>query len=314
VLLTLARPGDTIIVPTSLHGGHASVRPEGFAGLMGLRAVDLPVGRDGLEIDIEALRALARRERPRLIVIGTAKILFPYPVREIVAIADEVGADVFYDGAHVAGLIAGGEFQNPLAEGAAVLTGSTQKTFPGPVGGIVVSRDETTAERIRRVTRVRLDNYQNNRVAALGYVFAEMLSFGPALARSILEAARTLAEALVAEGLPVVGGRLGYTASHMFLVDTSEVVGDARARLEAIGLLATATEVWPDRPGAPARPCLRFGANDIARLGFNIESLCELASIIAQALLGRETESGRRQRVERLIRSHRSIPSRFLLD
>jgi glycine hydroxymethyltransferase len=235
-------------------------------------------------------------------------------VREIVAIAEEVGADVLYDGAHVAGLIAGGEFQAPLAEGAAVLTGSTQKTFPGPVGGIVVSRDVATAERIRRVTRARLDNYQNNRIAALGYVFAEMLAFGSVLARSIVESARTLAKALAAEGLSVVGERLGYTASHMVLVDTSEVVGDAGARLEAIGLLVTATEIWPDRPGAPARPCLRFGANEIARLGFDVQSLCELASTIAQALRGCEPEIGLRQRVERLIHSHRSVPRRFLLD
>ncbi|SEQ17957.1 serine hydroxymethyltransferase [Faunimonas pinastri] len=312
-LLTLARPGDVIVAPSSLFGGHASVRPEGFAGLMGLRILDLPFSADGLEIDLDALEAIVRRERPRLIVIGTAKILFPYPVRDIVEIAQQVGADVFYDAAHVVGLIAGHAFQDPLGDGATLLTGSTQKTFPGPVGGLIVSREDAIADRIRKVARVRLDNYQNNRVAALGYVFAEMVAFGPELATAILTTARNLAETLAGEGLSMVGARLGYTASHMVLIDISQTAEGAQARLEQIGLLTTVTDVWPDRPGGPPRQCLRIGANEIARLGFDDGSVRELASIIARALQAQGSVAELRNRVTDLIRSHGQIARRFCL-
>jgi glycine hydroxymethyltransferase len=311
VLCAAVRPGDTIVAPAGIAGGHRSLRPDGFAGFMGLEVVDLPFGADGLEVDLDALEALVARVRPRLVVIGTAKILFPYPVAAIAAIAAAHGAEVFYDGAHVAGLIAGGRFQDPLAEGAAYLTGSTQKTFPGPVGGLVVSRDGDRHARIRHTARARFDNYQNNRIAAMGVVFAEMLAFGPRLSGAVIDAARALAEALAREGLDLVGARLGYTRSHMLMLDVSRL-GPAAAlvrRLEEARILATMTDLRTEAGGVGQG--IRMGANDIGRLGFDRDDVAELAGLIADILLGRRSPERVRPAVEALADRRRTLLHAF---
>lgn len=311
VLCAATRPGDTIVAPAGIAGGHRSLRPDGFAGFLGLDVADLPFGADGLEVDLAALEALVRRVRPRLVVVGTAKILFPYPVAAIAAIAAAHGAEVFYDGAHVAGLIAGGRFQNPLAEGAAFLTGSTQKTFPGPIGGLVASRDGERGARIRHTARARFDNYQNNRIAAMGVVFAEMLAFGPALAGAVVDAARALAEGLAREGLDVVGARLGYTRSHMLMLDVSRL-GPAAGlvrRLEEARILATMTDVRTE--AGTVGQAIRMGANDIGRLGFDRDDIAELAGLIADILLGRRSPERIRPAVEALADRRRTLMHAF---
>jgi glycine hydroxymethyltransferase len=313
LLMAFARPGDTIIAPSPVAGGHASLRPEGFAGFMGLRVLDLPFSDGGMTIDLDGLRALAAREKPKLIIIGTAKILFPYPVDKVVEIARSVDAEVIYDGAHVAGLIAGKSFQNPLDAGALAFTGSTQKTFPGPIGGLIVSRDLETAERVRAVTRVRLDNYQNNRVAAMGVVFAEMLTFGHELTGAVVSTAQKLAVALSDEGIDVVGRALGYTQSHMLLANTTPIGPAAgfRSQLEAIGIFTTATDIWSE-DGKP-RTALRIGANDIARLGYSDEDIKVLAGLIADVVFGRRDQDAVRGGVIALADQYPGIDPRFAL-
>jgi len=313
LLMAFTKPGDTIIAPSALAGGHASVRPEGFAGFMGLRVVDLPYIDGGMTVDLDALEMMAVRENPRAIVMGTAKILFPYPVGDVVQIADRVGAKVIYDGAHVAGLIAGKQFQDPLADGAIAFTGSTQKTFPGPIGGLIVSRDEIIAERVRHVTRSRLDNYQNSRVAAMGVVFAEMLAFGQTLASRIVKTAQHLGAALDAQGLDVVGMHMGYTRSHMILLDTTRrgPAATFRKKLEELGIFTTATDIWSD-DGAP-HTGLRLGANDIARLSFAEKSVVDLASIIADVIMNRRDARSLREDVVLLSKVHPRIDESFLL-
>jgi glycine hydroxymethyltransferase len=313
LLMAFSKPGDTIIAPSPVAGGHASLRPEGFAGFMGLRVLDLPFSDGGMTIDLDALQKLAERERPKLIIIGTAKILFPYPVDKVVDIARSVGAEVIYDGAHVAGLIAGKSFQNPLDDGALAFTGSTQKTFPGPIGGLIVSRDAETAERVRAVTRVRLDNYQNNRVAAMGVVFAEMLTFGHQLTGAVVATAQKLGTALCAEGIDVVGREGCFTQSHMLLANTTPIGPAAkfRSELETIGIFTTATDIW-SYDGKP-RTALRIGANDIARLAYRDEDIRVLAGLIADVVFGRREPNLVRASVIELADRYPGIDPRFSL-
>src|SRR5271170_211484 len=101
-----------------------------------------------MDIDLDGLAKAARRLRPRLIVIGGSLCLFPYSVAAAKAIATEVGAWLMYDAAHMGGIIAGGAFQQPLAEGADVMTGSTYKSFGGPPSGMVLTNSEVLAERL----------------------------------------------------------------------------------------------------------------------------------------------------------------------
>ncbi len=103
--------------------------------------------------------------------VGTFIHLFPTPLAAIREVADSIGSKVMYDGAHVMGLIAGQCFQDPLSEGAHLLTGSTQKTLPGPIGGVLACNDPEIDKKIVEATDGLLSNYANNRVAAVSPVY-----------------------------------------------------------------------------------------------------------------------------------------------
>src|SRR4051812_25871060 len=132
VYAAMTEPGDTVMTIPQPVGGHSSNRYDGPAGIRGLNIVDVPFDPHELEVDLDAFAQRARAARPRLIALGASMTLFPLPVREIAAIAQEWGGKVFFDGAHQLGLIAGGQFQDPLKEGAAVLTGSAGQTVSRP--------------------------------------------------------------------------------------------------------------------------------------------------------------------------------------
>ena len=95
-----------------------------------------------MEPDIDAAASMIRKEEPTVALFGQSVFLFQTPLGELAEAAHEVGATVMYDAAHVMGLVAGGQFQDPLREGADVMTGSSHKTFPGPQGGFVLSDSE----------------------------------------------------------------------------------------------------------------------------------------------------------------------------
>ncbi|MGB7205534.1 MAG: aminotransferase class I/II-fold pyridoxal phosphate-dependent enzyme, partial [Anderseniella sp.] len=146
--MAVCKPGDTIIAPPAAIGGHVTHHDAGCAGLYGLKIHHAPVSSDGYTVDIDALSALAHQVRPKLITIGGSLNLVPHPVADIRAIADEVGAKVLFDAAHQCGIIAGGAWPNPLAEGAHLMTMSTYKSLGGPAGGIIVSNDADIIERL----------------------------------------------------------------------------------------------------------------------------------------------------------------------
>ena len=142
VFMAAAKPGDTIIAPPPAIGGHVTHHAAGAAGLYGVVTHPAPIDAD------ERTRWMSRRCartrcgcRPKLITIGGSLNLFPHPIREIRAIADEVGALVLFDAAHLCGMIAGHAWQQPLEEGAHVMTMSTYKSLGGPPSGLIVTND-----------------------------------------------------------------------------------------------------------------------------------------------------------------------------
>ena len=131
VFMATSKPGDAVIVPPAAGGGHVSHHASGAAGLYGLFPHSATVDPSSHSADPNELRDIARKYRPKLITIGGSLNLFPHPVREIRRIADEVDAWVLYDAAHMAGPIAAGAWQQPLQEGAHVMTMSTYKSLGG---------------------------------------------------------------------------------------------------------------------------------------------------------------------------------------
>ena len=199
--------------------------------------------------------------------------LFPLPVREIAAIGRELGFKVFFDGAHQLGLIAGGQFQDPLAEGADVLTGSAGKTFSGPQSGVMAWNDpELTKPLLDAVFPALAATHQVNRVAALAAAAAELLAFGREYMAAIVANAQALAAALDSRGIPVLGAHKGYTRTHQVIADVRSFGGGLAVahRLAESNLITNKNLLPDDAPrglGPPVRPAHRHDRGHAARHG-----------------------------------------------
>ncbi len=302
--MALTKPGDVIIAPPGSIGGHVTHHAAGCAGLYGLVTHAAPVLADGYTVDLEALRKLALELRPKLITIGGSLNLFPHPVREIRAIADEVEAHVLFDAAHQCGMIAGGVWANPLDEGAHLMTMSTYKSLGGPAGGLIVTRDAQIAERLDHIAFPGMTaNFDAGKSAALALTMLDWHDFGPAYTRAMADLSLALATALKAEGLPVFETPRGMTQSHQFALEAASFGGGQAASktLRKAGFLASGIGL-PVAPVEGDMNGLRFGTPELVRRGVTPATAPDLARLIAAALMGgkpetlaRETAALRRQ-------------------
>ncbi|GAT70608.1 glycine hydroxymethyltransferase [Planomonospora sphaerica] len=286
----LARPGDTVAVLPEAAGGHASHHAQGAAGVRGLRVVDLPYDAGGFDVDHAALPGFLRAHRPALVVVGASLMLFPHDVSRIRAACDEVGALLVYDASHVAGLIAGKRFQRPLDEGAHVVTMSTYKSFGGPPGSAVVTRDEEIARRVSEAAYPGLTaNYDASRLAPLAVTAAELAEDGPAYADRCLANATALAAALAGEGFAVVAAERGWTASHHVAVDAAAFGGgdEAARRLAAGGVFLSGIGLPGQAPGEPMRG-LRIGTQEVTRRGLGPDAMRGIAVLARRLLIDAE--------------------------
>ena len=291
-------------------GGHDNHHVEGGAGIRGHRVVELPYDAAAFDVDVAALPAFLERERPALIALGGSLMLFPHRLEEIVPLAHAAGARVLYDASHMAGLIAGGRFQDPLADGVDVVTFSTYKSFGGPPGGAIAASDPEVAARVSATVHPGLTaNYDAGRFRALHIAAAELLANGPAYAAGCIDAARALAQALHAEGLHVAGAARGFTESHHVAVALPEsMTGEwAVGRLARAGMYLSAARVpGPDGPVA----ALRLGTQELVRRGFGADDMAAVAALIARVLAGGEAPEDVRPDVAAMRRARDGRPSR----
>lgn len=300
----LARPGDLMMSVPPPAGGDSSGRADGPGGARGLRVADIPFDLDELEVDLDAFRREAERLRPRLVSLNQTMVLFPLPVRELKEIVAPWGGRLYFDGAHQAGLIAGGCHPNPLDEGADILTGSSGKTFSGPQGGIIAWNDPDLTEPVSTaIFPVLTGSHQMNRVAALAVATAEMLEFGAAYMRQTVANARSFARSLADQGFAVLCGNRGYTRTHQVMVDVRSLGGGlAVARtLEEANIMVNKM-LLPSDPDSPdAEPGgIRIGTTEVTRLGFGEAELDAVARLMRRALIEREPVSRIRRDVEDL--------------
>ncbi len=291
VYAALTEPGDTVMTIPQPVGGHSSNRYDGPAGIRGLNIVDVPFDPHELEVDLDAFAATARATRPKLVALGASMTLFPLPVREIAAIVNEWGGKVFFDGAHQLGLIAGGQFQDPLGEGAAVLTGSAGKTFSGPQSGVMVWNDPALAKPLTDAVFPALAaTHQVNRVAALAAAAAELIEFGREYMAAIVANAQALADALHTRGVPILGAHKGYTRTHQVIADVRSFGGglDVAHTLARANIITNKNLLPDDRPSDWDRPSgLRIGTTEVTRLGMGAAEMEAIAELIAQVLVER---------------------------
>ena len=305
-LKALAKPGDKITAVSTADGGHISHARMGAVGLRDLDLSTYPWDVDRMEPDIDGACSLIREINPKVCLIGQSVFLFPTPLKEISDAAHEVGAKVIYDGAHVLGLIAGGQFQDPLREGADLMTGSSHKTFPGPQGGFLLSStdDENMHKRLNNAIFPGVcSSYHLHHVAGKVIALAEFEEYGAAYARDIVRNAQALAEALASEGFDVLAESRNYTQSHQVLTRHGEVDSgagaDAANKLESVGII-TNMNMLPGDTKALSPSGLRIGVQELTRVGMGANEMSEVASLYAKALIHNKDINVIKQEVKQL--------------
>tara|TARA_B110000444_G_scaffold258977_1_gene301365 strand:+ start:13944 stop:15257 length:1314 start_codon:yes stop_codon:yes gene_type:complete len=305
-LKALAKPGDKITAVSTADGGHISHARMGAVGLRDLDLSTYPWDEERMEPDIDGACALIREIKPKVSLIGQSVFLFPTPLKEIADAAHEVGSTVMYDGAHVLGLIAGGVFQDPLREGADVMTGSSHKTFPGPQGGFLLSssEDEKMHKRLNNAIFPGVcSSYHLHHVAGKVVALAEFEEYGQSYAQDIIKNAQSFAQALAAEGFDVLAESRNYTASHQVLTRHGGKDSGAGAKaadlLEQAGII-TNMNMLPGDTKALSPSGLRLGVQELTRVGMGTNEMEEVAALYARVLLHNENPSDIKEDVKNL--------------
>jgi glycine hydroxymethyltransferase len=302
VYTAFTEPGDAIMALSIPCGGHITTGKKELGGtagaVRGLVVEYLPLDYKELNIDVdkakERIQKLAAEGRPpKLVMFGASVFPFPHPIKELEETIRSVGGIVAYDAAHVAGLIAGKQFQDPLREGADVVSLSTHKTFFGPQHGGVLSWTKY-ADKIKRATFPGMvSNHHLHAVAGVTIACAEMLEFGQEYASQIVKNAKALAQALYERGFNVLAEHKGFTQSHVILIDITKQGdgGTIEETLEKANIIINRNLLpWDIKEGRhfmhPGG--IRLGVSEVTRLGMRESEMCEIAEFIKRVVIEEE--------------------------
>ncbi len=288
VLKALTEPGDLVGTSRLADGAHISSASFGAFGLRGVKPVYYAWDAERMTIDVARTREILKAVRPKVCLFGLSLFLFPMPLEELRPTLEEIGARGWYDAAHVLGLIAGGEFQDPLHEGVTVMSASTHKTLPGPQHGILLASTEDS-EVVKRLQGGAFpgvtSNHHLNAMAALAVSLAEHIEFGREYARQTVANARALGQALHDRGFDVLAPNLGFTRSHTIAVRVDkEGGGEAVAkRLADSGVIANKNLLPGDK--SPKHPGgVRLGTPEVTRVGMREPEMDWIAELFDDLL------------------------------
>ncbi|MBM7570702.1 serine hydroxymethyltransferase [Aquibacillus albus] len=311
VYSALTEPGDNIMTMTQPFGGHSSNRYDGPAGVRGLNIYDIPFDPVDLVVDLEKFKEEARKIKPRLVTLGASMTLFPFPIKEMSDIVQEWGGKIYFDGAHQLGLIGGGQFQEPLNEGACIITGSAGKTFSGPQSGVILWNDgELTKPITDTIFPALAATHQVNRVAALAASAAEFLAFGEEYMAQIVANAKALGTALSDRGMTVLGSHKGFTETHQVILDVTKFGGglSVAQKLAKANIITNKNLIPSDKPENWDYPSgLRIGTTEITRLGMKEQEMDIIADLIVAVLEGSKGTDAARQQVIEMRKSYQKI-------
>ena len=283
VYQALCKPGDTVLGMSLDNGGHLTHgSPVNQSGLL-YNIVPYGVDENGL-IDYDALRALAKKEQPKMIIAGASAYPRAIDFEKLAEIAHEVGAYLFVDMAHIAGLVAAGLHQSPVPY-ADVVTTTTHKTLRGPRGGVILTNDEELAKKFNKAI------FPGTQGGPLEHVIAaKAVCFGEALKpefkayqQRVVTNARVLADALQKQGFDLVGGG---TDNHLMLIDLRKtgVTGkELQRRLDEVYITANKNAI-PNDPESPfVTSGMRIGTPAVTTRGFGAPEMLRIAEFIWQA-------------------------------
>lgn len=283
VYQALCKPGDTVLGMSLDNGGHLTHgSPVNQSGLL-YNIVPYGVDENGL-IDYDALRALAKKEQPKMIIAGASAYPRAIDFEKFAEIAHEVGAYLFVDMAHIAGLVAAGLHQSPVPY-ADVVTTTTHKTLRGPRGGVILTNDEELAKKFNKAI------FPGTQGGPLEHVIAaKAVCFGEALKpefkayqQRVVTNARVLADALQKQGFDLVSGG---TDNHLMLIDLRKtgVTGkELQRRLDEVYITANKNAI-PNDPESPfVTSGMRIGTPAVTTRGFGAPEMLRIAEFIWQA-------------------------------
>ena len=283
-------PGDVAMVNSTPGGGHISHHRVGSVGKYTHNIVDFPLTPDGYHIDVGRSAELIKALAPKVLVVGKSLFLFPEPLRELAELARDRGAVVLYDAAHVLGLIAGGCFQDPLAEGALLMTASVHKTFFGSQRGIILSN--AGESEWRRIDKGAFpgssSNHHLDTLVSLAVAVYEMMEFAQAYARQTIANAKELGRRMHDSGLKVQGAEFGFTESHQLALDVREFGGgDEVARHLKDNNIILNMNLLPFEPlENVANPAgIRLGVQEMTRVGMKEPEMGTIAGLFQKCLM-----------------------------
>ncbi|HID60672.1 MAG TPA: serine hydroxymethyltransferase [Hadesarchaea archaeon] len=294
----LTKPGDTIMCLAIPCRGHISMGKEKFGGtagaVHGLKVEYWPFDEKKMNIDVDAAAKKIKEVKPKLALFGGSVFLFPHPTKELSEVARDIGAYVAYDAAHVSGLIAGGQFQDPLREGVDVMTCSTHKTLPGPQHGMILCKKKLADAINKAVFPGVVSNHHLHAVAALAVVLAEMLEFGKEYTSQIVKNAKALGQALHDRGFSVLCPDQGFTCSHTIVVDVTKHGdgGTLEQKLEQANIILNRNLLpWDIKEGRHYKNPggIRLGTSEVTRLGMKEKEMEEIAEFIKRVVGGEES-------------------------
>jgi aminomethyltransferase len=286
-----------------IKGGHLSAQPMGALRDYVARnpATEAPAvfnfpvrADDPYQIDLDALPELFERARPELIILGKSMILYPEPVAAVRRLVDQMGLDtvIMYDMAHILGLV-GPHFQEPFAEGADLVTGSTHKTFFGTQRGVVAGNWAEDDPRFRlwetiesRAFPGSVSNHHLGTLLGLLFSAYEMSAFKDSYQPAVLANAKALARALADLGMHVAGDpSLGYTQTHQVVVEVGYAKGiDAARRLEENNIICN-YQATPTDEGFTTAGALRMGVAEMTRFGMEAADFHQVAQFIKDVVV-----------------------------
>ncbi len=294
-------PMERMMALSIAHGGHISHARKDLGGtagqIRGHKVRNWVFDDTEFNIDVDASMKLIRDlqekgDEIKFLLFGGSVFPFPHPVKEFREIADEYGMTIGYDSAHVSGLIAAGFFQDPLREGADMMTASTHKTMPGPQHGIILAK-EMFADAIKRASFPGLlSNHHLHNVAGLAVVLAEMTEFGVDYSKQIMKNAKALAQSLHERGWQVIAEHKGFTESHVILVDVTETPlkdgATVEETLEDANIVLNRNLLpWDKKRGRDYRTPggIRLGTSELTRLGMKESEMDTVAEFMTRVVM-----------------------------
>ena len=297
-----SNPGDVMMassIPAGGHISHGKKEHSGTAGLVhGLDIEFFAFDPEEMTLDVDKTKAkvedLKSQDRlPKIAMFGGSVFLFPHPVKELADFLKGHDMHINYDAAHVAGLIAGGKFQDPLREGTDTMTMSTHKTLFGPQGGLVLGFDRHEESIKKAMFPGLTSSHHIHHMAGKAVAFAEALEFGKDYAAQTINNAKALAAELNNVGFKVLGEKRGYTESHQTVVNVLDYGdgGTIEADLEKANIIVNRQLIPGDlkanrhymHPGG-----IRLGTSEITRLGMKESEMKEIASMIKDVVIDKK--------------------------